>query len=284
MPAPHTPNADLEQSLFRANLKETRLRHRAFLAFLLPAVLGAAWLVYSLIVVTHWEAESRAVAEKEAELGKREAEWKQAVAAADARRDTAEGSVAGALEKQHAAEERAEDIEQRLVKVGEEVGALGTLLHEISSPKLKASKLGASEPVETHLTDIRKTLGGTLGRIELEIDKGLPAPEQKSRVFVMITDEAQRNAAKALTPSLEEAGFDVAGILKSTIKRGDTTEVRYFREPADRDEATRLQEVVQKETGQTDTKIARTVDPDHASGSRKFQVWLGKPAPVATGR
>jgi hypothetical protein len=286
MPAPNTPNADLEQSLFKANLKETRLRHRAFLAFLLPAVLGAAWLVYSLVVVTHWEAESQAVAVREAENARREADSKQQVADADARRATAEGAVEGAQEKEKAAQERAADIEQRLVKVREEMGALGTLLSDISSAKVKASKLGASEAVETQLTEIRTTLGKTLGRIEQEIDKGLPTAEQKPRVYLFISDEAQRGTAKGLVPALESAGYDVVGISKSPVKRvgTDNTEVRYFRDPADKSEATRLQELVEKQTGQTDTKVARSVDADQAVGSRKFQIWVGKPPAVATGR
>ena len=284
MPAPHTPNADLEQSLFRANLKETRLRHRAFLAFLLPAVIGAAWLLYSLVVVTHWEAESRAVAAREAEIAKREAESKQAVADADARRETAEGSVADAQEKEKAAEARAADIEQRLVKVRQEIGPLSMLLGEITSAKAKASKLSASEPIETQLTEIRAALGKTIGRIEGEIDKGLPSTEQKARVQLLITDDAQRSIANSLEPVLEAAGYDVVGITKSAVKRGDGTEIRYFREPADRAEATKLQELIQKQAGQSEAKIARGSDPDQATGSRKFQVWIGKPPAVASGR
>lgn len=285
MPAIPTPNADLEQSLFRANLKETRLRHRAFLAFLLPAVIGAAWLIYSLVVVTHWEAESQAVAVREAELAQREVEWKQAVADAEARRTTAEGSVAGAEEKQKAAEARAEDMEQRLVKAREEIGTLAPLLTEISAIKAKASKLGSSEPVEAHLVEIRTTLGRTLGRIESEIDKGLPPEAQKSRVQLIITDEAQRSIARSFEPVLEAAGYDVVGISKASIKRADTnTEIRYFREPADRDGATKLQEIIQKQSGQGEARITRSSDPDQTTGSPKFQVWVGKPPAVASGR
>ncbi len=283
MPAPNTPNADLEQSLFRANLKETRLRHRAFLAFLLPAVIGAAWLIYSLVMVTHWEAESQAVATKEAEMARREGEWKQAVADAEARRNTAEGSVAEAQEKQKAAEERAGDIAQRLVKVRQEIGPLSLLLSEITSAKAKASKLSASEPVETQLTEVRTALGKTIGRIEQEIDKGLPPEEQKARVYLVITDDAQRSIAKSLEPVLEGAGYDVVGITKSAVKRNDGTEIRYFREPADRGEATKLQELIQRQAGQGEAKIAKGSDPDQATGSKKFQVWIGKPPAVATG-
>lgn len=281
----NTPNADLEQSLFRANLKETRLRHRAFLAFLLPAVLGAAWLIYSLVVVTHWEAESRAVAVKEAEIASREAAAKQSVADADARREAAEGSVAGALEKQQAAETRAADIEQRLVKVREEIGPLGLLLAELSSAKSKASRLAASEPVETQITEVRSTLGKTIGRIEGEIDRSLPPEHQKARVQLLITDDAQRTTARALEPVLEDAGYDVVGVTKSSLKRtSDDTEVRYFRDPTDKVEAMKLQELVQKHPGQSEAKLARGSDPDQTTGSRKFQIWIGKPPPVASRR
>jgi hypothetical protein len=285
MPATHTPNADLEQSLFRANLKETRLRHRAFLAFLLPAVIGAAWLCYSLIVVTRWEAESRAVAVREAGIAKRETEWKQAVADADARRTAAENSVAEAAWKQKAAEERTADIEQRLIKSREEVGTLNLLLSEISAAKGKASKLAASEPVETHLTEIRTALGRAIGRIEGEIDKSLPPAEQKTRVQLLITEDSQRSVAKALEPIIEAAGFDVVGVTRSSVKRTESnTEIRYFREPSDRGEATRLQEIIQKQSGQGEARIARSTDPDQTTGARKFQVWIGKPPPVASGR
>jgi hypothetical protein len=285
MPVTHTPNADLEQSLFRANLKETRLRHRAFLAFLLPVLLGAAWLVYSLVIVTHWEAQSQAVMAREAEIVKRETEWKQAVADADARRATAEGSVAGAQEKQEAAEKRAADIEQRLVMTRREIGTLNLLLSEISAVKTKASKLGASEPVETHLTEIRTALGRAIGRVEGEIDKGLPPVEQKPRVQLLITDEGQRSIAKALEPVIEAAGFDVVGITRSTVKRGDGTEIRYFRDPVDRGEGTRLQEIIQRQPGQSEAKLARGTDSDQTTGAKKFQVWIGKPPPpVASGR
>jgi hypothetical protein len=284
MPAANTPNADLEQSLFKANLKETRLRHRAFLALLLPVGIGAAWLVYSLVVVTRWEAQSRAVAEREAEIVKREADSQQKVADADARRDTAEGLVEGAQEQEKAAKARTADIEQRLVKVREEVGVLGTLQNEVSAAKLKASKLNASEAVESQLTEIRVALGKTLARIEQEIDKGLPTAEQKARVYLFIADDSQRTAARSLAEALEKQGYDVPPIARSVVKR-DGTEVRYFRDPADRAEAARIQELVAKQTGQTEAKVTRGSDPDSLIGSRKFHVSLSKPPPpVASGR
>ena len=281
MPA---PNADLEQSLFRANLKETRLRQRAILAVLLPVAIGAAWLIYSLVVVTHWQKQSREVAAREAALEKREVESRQQVADADARRAAAEGSVQAARDGEKVAKERAVEIEQQLVKVREAVGPLGTLLTDITAAKTTAAKLSASEAVEAQLSGIRATLGRTLTRIEQEIDKSLPPAEQKARVYLYITDEGQRAVAKALAPILERAGYDVADIAKSAVRRGDNIQILYFRDPVDKPEAARIQELVAKQTGQTDCKVTRGSDPDQGIGSRKFQVWLSKPPPVATGR
>ena len=48
MAALNTPNADLEQSLFKANLKERKLRQRVLLTTLVPIAVGIVWLLYSL--------------------------------------------------------------------------------------------------------------------------------------------------------------------------------------------------------------------------------------------
>ena len=72
------------------------------------------------------------------------------------------------------------------------------------------------------------------------------------------------------------AGFDMAGVSKNSTRRLEESEIRYFREPEDKADATRLQDLFIKQTGQSDCKIIRTSDPDNASGSRKFQVWFGK--------
>ena len=282
MAVPNTPNADLEQSLFKANLKETRLRHRTMLAALVPAVAGAVWLLYTVVEITFWQAKVSEVQEREAGLQQREVESKKLVADAEARRAAAEGTVQGARDREKAAKEHAADIEQRLVKVRDELGGFGTLLNDISAVKLKAAKLNASEAVESQLSEIRGKLGRTLGRIEQEVDKGLPEGEQKPRVFIFLIDESQRAFAKSLAPILEEAGYDIADIVKNPGRKVDATEIRYFREPQDKAEAARIQELVAKQTGQTDCKVARTSDPDNASGSRKFQVWLSKLPPVAS--
>ena len=276
MAVPNTPNADLEQALFRANLKEKKLRQRATLAALVPVLLGLLWLIYSYVEVATWQTRADEIAAQEDGTKQREQESQQRVADADARRATVEASLQTSQEQEKEAKERAADIQQRLVKVRDEIGGLGTLLTDLNSARAKASKLMASEAVESQLSEIRTSLGRTVGRIEQEIDKALPAEEQKARIYLFVSDETQTAAAKALVPVLEAAGFDVAGITKSAAHRAENTEIRYFRESQDKSEAVRIQEIVAKQTGQTDCKISRTSDPDNASGSRKFQVWFGK--------
>ena len=281
MAVPNTPNADLEQALFKANLKEKKLRHRATLAALAPLVVGIVWLVYSFIELSILQTRADEIAGHEAETQQREQESQQRIAAADASRAALEANVQTIQQQEKAATERANDIRQRLVKVRDEIGALGTLLTDLNSAKAKASKLAASEAVESQITDIRSALGRSLARVEQEIDKALPAEEQKARIYIFTAEDSQIAMAKELVPILEGAGFDVAGISKNSTRRMEESEIRYFRDPQDKADATRIHDIFIKRTGQSDCKIVRTSDPENATGSRKFQVWFGKPPPTA---
>ena len=276
MAALNTPNADLEQSLFKANLKEKRLRQRVMLIALVPAAVGALWLLYSIFEVTTWQTRAREIALREAAALQHESEARQQVADADAKRTAAEAAEKAAQAQEKAAKARADDMQQRLVKAREEIGGLASLLTDVSSVKAKASKLNASEAVETDLTEIRTALGRTLGRIEQEFDKGLPAAEQKARVYLFVSDDAQRDTAKALIPILEGAGFDAA-LAKNPGKKMDATEIRYFHEPRDKAEAVRIQALVSAQAGAGECKLNPTTDADLATGARKFQVGFGKP-------
>lgn len=278
MAVPNTPNADLEQALFRANLKEKRLRRRATLAALVPFAIGFAWLIFSYVELSSLQTQAEEAAEHEMAVRQREEEARQRVADAEAKLAATETSVETIQQQEKAATERADDIRQRLVKVRDEIGGLGTLLTDLNSARGKASKLMNSEEVESQITKIRGDLGRSLARVEQEIDKALPVEEQKARIYLFIAEDSQNAVAKELVPILERAGFDVAGVSKNTTYRGEGAEIRYFREPQDKQDAARIQELVAKHTGQKESKIARTSDPDNAGGSRKFQVWLGKPA------
>ena len=280
MAVPNTPNADLEQALFKANLKERRLRRRATMAVILPLLVGLAWLIYSYRELSIYQSQADEIASHEIKTREREQEAAQRVSDAEAKLATTEASVQTFQQQEKAASERAGDIRQRLVKVRDEIGGLGALLTDLNSAKAKASKLMNSEAVESQITDVRSALAKSLARVEQEIDKALPAEEQKARIYIFISDESQSAMAKDLVPVLESAGFDVAGISKNTTRRVEDSEIRYFREPEDKADATRIQELFQKQTGQTDAKIIRTSDAENASGSRKFQIWIGKPAPT----
>lgn len=277
MAAQNTPNADLEQSLFKANLKEMRLRQRVILTALVPAGVGVLWLLYSIFEVTTWQTRAREIGEREVAALQHESEARQQVADADAKRIAAEAAAKTAQAQEKAAKARADDMQQRLINARTQIGTLAPLLADVSSTKAKASKLMASEAVENDLVEIRTALGRTLGRIEQEFDKGLPAAEQKARVYLFVSDDAQRDTAKALVPILEGAGYDAA-IAKNPGRKMDTTEIRYFHESRDRVEAGRIQALVAAQPGMSECKLNPTTDADQVTGSRKFQVWFGKPA------
>ncbi len=275
-----TLNTDLEQSLYKTALREKTLRKRATMAILLPILAGGAWLLYSTLEIDQWRSYAQEIERREALVQKREAEAAKRVTDAEAHRKTAE-TRANTIEEQERVEKtRADNIQQGLVKVRDEIGAVGMLLTELSSARAKASKLMASEAVESQLADVRSALAKSLGRIEQVIDGALPPSEQKPRVFVFIPDEQQRATAVQLKADLEKNGFDVAGIAKSAGHKSDVTEVRYFREPADKADGARIAAMVQKQPGQSDCRISYSSDPDQVAGARKFHVWLKAPLPL----
>jgi len=279
MAAQNSPNADLEQSLFKANLKELKLRQRAVLIALVPAAVGALWLLFSLYKVTTLQHHARKVAERETQTEGREKAALQQVADANAKRDASEKRAETSLVQEKAARESAADAQRRLIKARAEVGSLATILSDITGTKVKAAKLNNSESVETDLSEMRTTLGRTVGRIEQEIDKGLPEAERKPRVYLFFTDDAQRETAKALLPVLASAGFD-ATLAKSPARRTDATEIRYFNDSRDKAEANKLLGLIITQPGLADCRLNPTTDPDHATGTRKYQIWFGKPAAV----
>ena len=65
MAAINSPNADLEQSIFKANLKEMKLRQRVILVALLPIAIGLLWLLFSLYEVTTWQAQADTLKQRE---------------------------------------------------------------------------------------------------------------------------------------------------------------------------------------------------------------------------
>ncbi len=277
MAALNSPNADLEQSLFKANLKEMKLRQRVTLVALVPVAIGVLWLVFSLYYVTQWQARVQEVEEREAKTQQRENEARQQVVDANAKRTEAETRAETSLAQEKAAKDSAADAQRRLIKARAEIGNLAPLLSEITAAKGLAAKLNNSEGLEAELTEMRKILGRTVGKTESEIDKGLPEADRKSRVYLFVSDETQRDLAKSLLPTLAANGFD-AVLAQNPGRRAEATEIRYFNEARDKAEAAKLQGLLVVQPALADCRLNPTTDPDHATGSRKFQVWLGKPA------
>ena len=277
MAAQNSPNADLEQSLFKANLKEMKLRQRVTLVALVPVAIGVLWLVFSLYYVTQWQARVQEVEEREAKTQQRENEARQQVVDANAKRTEAETRAETSLAQEKAAKDSAADAQRRLIKARAEIGNLAPLLSEITAAKGLAAKLNNSEGLEAELTEMRKILGRTVGKTESEIDKGLPEADRKSRVYLFVSDETQRDLAKSLLPTLAANGFD-AVLAQNPGRRAEATEIRYFNEARDKAEAAKLQGLLVVQPALADCRLNPTTDPDHATGSRKFQVWLGKPA------
>ena len=277
MAALNSPNADLEQSLFKANLKEMKLRQRVTLVALVPVAVGVLWLVFSLYYVTQWQARVQEVEEREAKTQQRENEARQQVVDANAKRTEAETRAETSLAQEKAAKDSAADAQRRLIKARAEIGNLAPLLSEITAAKGLAAKLNNSEGLEAELTEMRKILGRTVGKTEAEIDKGLPEADRKSRVYLFVSDETQRDLAKSLLPTLAANGFD-AVLAQNPGRRAEATEIRYFNEARDKAEAAKLQGLLVVQPALADCRLNPTTDPDHATGSRKFQVWLGKPA------
>ena len=267
-------NTDLEQALYKTAQREKKLRRRATLSIVLPIAAGTIWLLYSGSELDRWRSYAQEIERREAMVKEREAAAAKKVAESDLQRSRSETRAKAVAEQERTAKARADNVQQGLVKVRDEIGGLGMLLNELTSARAKASRLMASEAVESQLADIRSALAKSLGRIEQQIDTALPPSEQKARVFLLISDEDQRAAATLLKTEIEKNGFDVAGIGKSPGRRIDATEVRYFHEPDDKPDAARLQAMVEKQPGQAECQVTYAPDPDRTAGARKFQIWL----------
>jgi hypothetical protein len=280
MAAINSPNADLEQSIFKANLKEMKLRQRVILVALLPIAIGLLWLLFSLYQVTTWQARADALEQREVTMQEEERSAQKRIDEALEKMTVAEARSVTALAKEKDAKTRAIDAQRRLLKARAEIGTLVPLLTDLASVRAKATKLNSSEAVETELSEIRSNLGRTLGRIEQEIDKSLSTNEQRPRVFLFVVDDTQKETAKGLLAALEAGGFE-ATIAKNPGRRADTHEIRYFNEARDKAEATRLQGILSGQPVGIECRLSVVADPDQANGSRKFQIWLGKAAPAS---
>ncbi len=232
-----TLNSDLEQAIYRAALKEKRLRRKALLSVFLPVLAGLAWLGFSGYQVDTWRKRAVDIQKEGQQVAEQQQDAKNHAAAADSAKISAEARADAALLQRKAAKQQADDLRQRLVKVRQEVGGLGVLLAGLNSARAKAAKLNASEAVESQLVDIRGALATTLSRVQTQIDEALSADEITAHIYIFIGEERQRDAAVETKAQIEGAGLGTATIAKNGSRKVDSTEVCYFRDPQDKEEA-----------------------------------------------
>ncbi len=273
-----TLNTDLEQALYRAALKEKKLRDRVLLSILAPAFVCGVWLIFSVYEVDTWRKRSGEIEKRDVTIVQNQQDAQRQADDAAAQKSEADKHAQEAHDQEKISRDHSDDMQQRLVKVREEIGGLGLLLADLSSARLKASRLNASEAVESELGGIRTTLGNSLSRIQVQIDSALQGSEQKARVYLFIVDDKQRDIANALKSQLESSGFDVAGIAKNSSRHVEATEVRYFREPQDKGAASQILAIVEKDPRMGGAKALYASDADYAKVGGNFQIWLGKPA------
>ena len=271
-----TLNSDLEQAIYRAALKEKRLRRRSLLFILLPVLAGLLWLGFSGYEVDNWRTRSVEIQREGERITQQQEEVRNRAAAADADKKAAQARADSALQEKKAARQQADDMQQRLVKVRQEVGALGVLLTELNSARVKAAKLNASEAVESQLMDIRGALSSSLNRIQLQIDEALSVDAIKAHVYIFIGEERQRDIAVEAKAQIESTGLGTATIAKNGSRKADSTEVCYFRDPQDKDEARQIASILAKHLKLADARITFLPNSEYAGGARNFQVWFGK--------
>jgi DNA repair exonuclease SbcCD ATPase subunit len=279
MAEPSSANTELEQSLYKAVAKAKDSRQRATLAVLVPVLLGLAWLGYSVYEVRKWHSRAATIEQREAAFQQREAQAQARATDAESQRAAAEAQSKAAKDEESRVKTQIAETQKTLLELRASVDNLGTVVNDLTALRSRASLLSNSGALESQIVDVRGVLGRGLAGIEQQIDRALPGVERKPRVHIFIPDEEQRETAKRLKAALEEGGFDVPTIAKQIQRKIDTTEIRFFRNPKDKAEATQLADIVRKQPGIRDVRVSSVDDADNAGAGRKYQLWLGKAAP-----
>jgi hypothetical protein len=269
-------NTELEQALYSGTQREQALRTRATLSLLAPLVLGGLWLCYSGYEVHALQARQRTLEAKAAQREQQDEQAKADLAAAEAARTAAEKRAALANETQKAAEKEVAALKATLQNLRGDLDNMELAVTDLAGLRAKVAGLNNSEPIETQLTATRGNLARGFASIEKQINDALPEAGRKPKVYLFISEDSQRDAAKQLKGDLEESGFEVGAIVKNTTRKLDTTEIRFFRNPKDKNEAAQLQAIVEKDFGKTDARTMYVDDAGNAAGGRKFQIWLKK--------
>lgn len=270
-------NTELEQALYSGTQREQSLRTRATLSLLAPLLLGGLWLCYSGWQVHALQARQRTLLDQAAAREHHEAEAKAEIAALQKARAAAEQRATSAIETQKAAEKEVAALKATLQSLRGTLDNMELAVTDLAGLRAKVAGLNNSEPIETQLAATRANLVRGFASIEKQINDALPDAERKPKVYIFIPDDSQREAARQLKTALEAGGFEVGAVVKSAPRRLDSTEIRFFRNPKDKNEATQLQEIVEKTFAKMDARVSYVDDAGNAAGGRKFQIWLKKP-------
>lgn len=269
-------NTELEQALYSGTQREQSLRTRATLSLLAPLVLGGLWLCYSGYEVHALQARARTLENQAAAREQHDSETKAQLDAAQAARAEAEQRATSANQTQKAAEKQVGALKATLQNLRGELDNMELAVTDLAALRAKVAGLNNSEPIETQLATTRGNLARGFASIEKQITDALPEAERKPKVYIFVTDDSQREAAKQLKGDLESNGFEVGAIVKNSTRKLDSTEIRFFRNPKDKNEAMQLQGIMEKDFGNTEARVSYVDDAGNAAGGRKFQIWLKK--------
>tara|TARA_R110002096_G_scaffold42144_35_gene113877 strand:- start:9891 stop:10736 length:846 start_codon:yes stop_codon:yes gene_type:complete len=266
-------NTELEQSIYRAELNEKRSRWFVLMMAALPLAVGAIWLLYSSTQVEVWRSQVSAAHRHEAERGKREAELKQRAEDAEKLRAEAEEREKTVRAEAASAKKQIAETNEILGNVRGEVDSLVIVINDLRTAQWRANLLSNSGATEAKIMEARAKLGSGLTSIETQLDRAMPGIERRSRVYLHLASESQRDLGEEIKKELIAAGFDVPAV-SVEVRRVNDNEVRYFRKTEDALIAKKIAEVVETVPGVGDVELDYSSDPDSAGVGDRYQVWL----------
>lgn len=295
MPREYTPEekSKLEFEKLEAEVADLRSWVRRWLGTL-GGLLGIVTAAISVMIAIHQNSEkvrttddkSRKADTALAQSQKLDAERASAIAVELEKETKAqvaeENKKLGEIKKEKGTVEKKLADEQALVaKISEERRVAteqrdkaqqeyDALQRQVADVGRKAEQQGGQAVVAREVTAIAKGAEKTI-----EERKALIEDRTKARLFFFVTDEEQKARVWALAPRLEEQKLYLTNVLVNSSKREETTVVRYFRYPQDKEEAEKIDGAL-KALGLEQSRVSYVVDPDSVGSGRKFQIWVKK--------
>ena len=260
----------LEIEKLHAELVDLRSRMRRWVGSL-GGLIGVVTAVLSiLIAVQQMSGSSRAAQAALVNAGSQLAEARRI----DAERNLKEAQELEAKTKAQVADDQAllaQVSEERRVAIGErdrarqEHDALRTQIADLAGKlQQQGGQAGAAQQARAITAKADQTIADRKTLIE---------DRTKARLFFFVVDEGQRDTVWSLAPQLEKQGLYVVNVLINRGKREETTVIRYFRHPEDRNEAEKI-EAALRALGLERSRVSYVIDPDSVGSGRKFQIWV----------